>query len=97
MNCTVLSSTTTEEQYFRGFSARLFGQFVQSAREKAGLAVESAAWLAGMCDQEWVSLEVGDLLPCTREEFQSIAAAVDIEWDTMTRIILLCRKAWGIR
>ena len=96
MTNTVLQPTT-ESDYFRGFSARLFGAFIQSAREKAGLAVEPAAWFADMCTEEWMSLEAGDLLPSTKEEFQSIAAALDIEWSTMTSIILMCRQAWGIQ
>jgi hypothetical protein len=98
MTCTVLPSTSDDQQYFRGFWARIFGQFIQSAREKAGLAVEPAAWLAGMSStEEWVSLEAGDLLPSTREEFRSIAAALDIPWETMTSVVLMCRQAWGIQ
>jgi hypothetical protein len=97
MTYTVPQPTATDEQYFQGVWGRFFGQFIQSAREKAGLAVEPAAWLAGMCTQEWESMEAGDLLPSTRGQFQSIAAALDIEWETMTRIILMCRQAWGIQ
>jgi len=89
--------STTESTYFQGFSARLFGQFVQSAREKAGLAIEPAAWMTGMCVEEWTSLEAGDLLPTSREKCQLIAAALDVEWETMTRIIMMCRQAWGIQ
>jgi hypothetical protein len=96
MTCTIVPSTS-ESSYFQGFSARLFGAFIQSAREKAGLPVEPAAWFANMCTEEWVSLEAGDLLPSTKEEFQSIAQALDIPWETMTNIILMCRQAWGIQ
>ena len=96
MTITALPSTP-ESSYFQGFSARMFGSFIQSAREKAGLPIEPAAWLAGMCTEEWVSLEAGDLLPNTREKFESIALALDVEWSTMTSIILLCRQAWGIQ
>jgi hypothetical protein len=96
MTITALPSSA-ESNYFQGFSARLFGAFIQSAREKAGLPVEPAAWLAGFCTEEWASLEAGDLLPNTKAEFQSIARALDIEWQTMTNIILMCRQAWGIQ
>jgi len=86
-----------ESSYFQGFSARMFGSFIQSAREKAGLPIEPAAWLAGMCTEEWVSLEAGDLLPNTREEFRLIAAAIDVEWETMARIVMMCSRAWGVQ
>ncbi len=97
MQCTVLPSTTTDDQYFQSFSARLFGHFIQSAREKAGLAVERVAWLADICPEAWTAMEAGDLLPTTREELELIAAALDIEWELMTRILLMCRNAWGVQ
>lgn len=90
-------TTTSDQQYFRGVWARIFGQFIQSAREKAGLPVEAAAWMAGMCPQEWASIEAGDLLPNTREQLQVIAAALDIPWQTMTSMLLMCRQAWGVQ
>jgi hypothetical protein len=96
MTCTVPASTT-DDQYFQGVWARTFGQFIRSGREKAGLAVEPAAWLAGMCTEEWASIEAGDLLPSSRDEFRLIAAALDIPWETMANIVLMCSQAWGIR
>ena len=50
-----------------------------------------------MCTEEWVSLEAGDLLLTTREQLQAVARALDIPWETMTHIILMCRQAWGIQ
>ena len=89
--------STDDSRYFEGLWARLFGQFIQSAREKAGLAVESAAWLADMCPQEWTSIEAGDLLPTSREQLELIAVALDIKWATMASIVAMCRQAWGIQ
>ena len=95
MTFAVLPSTD-DNQYFRGVWARMFGQFIKCAREKAGLAVEPPAWLAGIDTQKWSAMEAGTWLPTTRQQFQLIAAALDVEWATMTRIILMCRQAWGV-
>ena len=75
----------------------MFGHFIESGREKAGLSIEQTAELAGMGVEDWTGLEVGTWLPATRRQFRSIAAALDIDWDTMTRIILMCRQAWGVQ
>lgn len=88
--------STAEIQYFEGVWARMFGAFTASGREKAGLSVEQAAILAGMEAQRWTALEAGDWLPSTREQFHRIAVALDIEWSTMARIVLMCRGAWGL-
>ena len=75
----------------------MFGEFMESAREKAGLSIEPAAWMAGIDPQQWSAMEAGDWLPTTREQFQSIAAALDVDWQTMTSIVLMCRQAWGVK
>ena len=87
--------STTENQYFQGVWARMFGHFIESGREKAGLSIAQAAYLAGMTAKDWAGLEIGTWLPTTRQQFRSMAGAIGIEWDTMTRIILMCRQAWG--
>ena len=74
----------------------MFGHFIESGREKAGLSIEQAAYLAGMNVEDWSGIEVGTWLPTTRQQFRSMAAALDMEWSTMTSIILMCRQAWGI-
>jgi hypothetical protein len=68
-----------------------------SARDRAGLSVERAARLADMYPEAWTSMEAGDLLPTTREELELIAAALDIEWALMARILLMCRQAWSVQ
>ena len=86
-----------DKQYFQGVWARMFGHFIQSGREKAGLPIEAAAWFANLDDQQWSAMESGDLLPTTREQLQLVASALDIPWDTMSRMIVMCRQAWGIQ
>ena len=88
--------TTTENEYFQGAWRRFFGRFIESGREKAGLSIEQAAALAAMTAEEWAAIEAGASLPATRQQLQSIADALHIEWALMTRIVLLCRQAWGL-
>ena len=92
-----LQLPTVDSEYFQGFWARMFGQFIQSGREKAGLSIEQAAELAGMSAEDWAGLEVGTWLPATRRQFRALSGTLDIDWDTMTRIILMCRQAWGVQ
>ena len=89
--------TTTDNEYFQGAWRRFFGRFIESGREKAGHSIEQAAALAAMTAEEWAAIEAGASLPTTRQQFQSIAGALHIEWGTMTRIVLLCRQAWGLK
>lgn len=92
-----LLSSSEDSQYFQGAWSRFFGTFIESGREKAGLSVEQAAELAGMEAERWTALEAGAWLPTTREQCHRIAVALDIDWVTMTKIVLLCRQAWGIQ
>ena len=89
--------TTTDNEYFQGAWRRFFGRFIESGREKAGLSVEQAATLAGIGVEEWTAIEAGATLPATRQQLRAIADALNIEWGTMARIVLLCRHAWGIQ
>ena len=92
-----LLQPTTDSQYFQGAWGRFFGKFIESGREKAGLSIEQAAELAGMEAGRWSAIEAGSWLPRTREQFRAMADALGIEWALMTRIILLCRQAWGVQ
>ena len=92
-----LLQPTPENQYFQGVSSRLFGAFMESGREKAGLSVGQVAELAGVEVGQWAAMETGDWLPTTRRQFRSIAIALGVEWDAMTSIVLMCRQAWGIQ
>src|SRR3974377_1634995 len=48
---------TTENLFFQGAWGRMFGHFIESGREKAGLSIEQAAVLAGMSAEDWAGLE----------------------------------------
>ena len=87
---------TAENIYFQDIWSRVFGQFIQSAREKAGRSVEETAALAGMNPAQWLGVEAGDYLPITRQQLHVVADAVTMEWATMAEIVMLCRQAWGI-
>ena len=83
--------------FFQGFWPRMFGSFVESAREKTGCSIEQAAVLAGMDPTEWTAIEAGDQLPKTRRQLQFMTAALEMEWATMVNIVCLCSGAWGLR
>ena len=86
----------SDSAFFEGFSARMFGAFIESAREKAGRSIEQAAMLAGISATQWTAIEAGNQLPSTRSGLRALADAAGIEWDTMASIVLLCRQAWGV-
>jgi transcriptional regulator with XRE-family HTH domain len=86
-----------DNQYFQAVWSRVFGAFIQSAREKAGMTVEQAARLTGTDAQRWREIEAGTWLPATRQQLHLLAAALDVDWATMARIVLMCRQAWGIQ
>ena len=88
--------STTENKYFEGVWSRMFGSFMASGREKAGLSVERAAKLTGIDAQRWSAMEAGDWLPETRQQFHLIASGLDIDWDTMVGVVMMCRGAWGL-
>jgi len=88
---------TSDCEYLQGVWSRFFGKFIASGREKAGLSIEQAASLAGFSAAEWQAIEAGSSLPTTRKQFRSIADALNIEWVTMAKIVLLCRQAWGLK
>lgn len=83
--------------FFQGVWAGMFGSFIESGREKAGLTVEQAAVLAGMDPAEWTAIEAGDQLPKTRRQLQFMAIALEMEWATMANIVCLCSGAWGVK
>lgn len=92
-----LLPSTTENEYFEGVWARMFGSFMASGREKASLSVEQVAELTGIEAAQWSAMEAGDWLPENRQQFRSIAAALNIEWPLMVSVVQLCSQAWGIK
>jgi len=47
-----------------------------------------------MTVSEWEAIEAGRV-PRTREQFQALAAGLDIEWLAMAGLAIICRQAWG--
>ena len=88
-------SASANADYFRGVWGRFFGSFMQSARENGGWSVEQTAELAGMDAAEWLAVEAGTLLPDSRQQLQSMADALEMEWSSMAQIVVLCQDAWG--
>jgi transcriptional regulator with XRE-family HTH domain len=76
------------------FWGRLFGRFIQSARENAAFSVGEAARLAGMGSAAWEAVEAGQV-PATLQQLEAIAAALNIERTAMADLVLLCSRAWG--
>ena len=91
-----LLPSTVENEYLEAVWSRMFGSFMASAREKVALSVEQASALADMETEQWSAMEAGDWLPETRQQFHLIAAALDIDWDTMVGVVMMCRGAWGL-
>lgn len=74
---------------------RLFGQSIQSCREQAGLSVEQAARLSGMEVSEWAAIEEGDV-PQETDRLRAMAAAMEVSYDKLLNLVLLCRAAWEL-
>lgn len=88
---------TDDSRYFQGVWARMFGHFIQSARQKAGRSVEETAALAGMDPAQWLGVEAGDYLPMTCRQLHVVADAVAMERAAMAAVVLLCRQAWEMQ
>ena len=88
--------STTENQYFQGVWSRMFGAFIESARGKAGLAVEPAAGWPAWCPE--VGVDRGRR---PAPDYQA-AAPLDRRGSRYRvghdgQIVLMCRQAWGVQ
>src|SRR5437868_2276933 len=79
----------------RRFWAGIFAQAVRHNRQARGLSLEQAAQLAGMEASEWAAIEAG-AVPQTTAQLQSIAGTLEIGYDRLLNLVLLCRDAWQI-
>ena len=80
--------------YERQIWGQFFGALIRSARETRGLSIEEASRAVGMAVSEWEAIEAGTV-PRTREQLEAVAAGLDIEWDAMASLVLVCGQAWG--
>ena len=76
----------------RSFWAGIFGNAICLARQERGYSVEKAAHLAGM-ETEWAEIEDG-CVPLTQVELRSVAGTLEVSFDRMMNLVLLCRDAW---
>lgn len=87
-------SRSPRAAYERQVWGEFFGELVRSAREQRTLSVEKVARAAGMSASEWESIEAGTV-PQTREQLQTIAAGLAIQWEDFAGVVIFCRQAWG--
>ena len=74
---------------------RLFGSCIQGVREEADLSLEEAARLSGMKTFEWAAIEEGTV-PQDASRLRAMADAMQISFDQIGNLVLLCRAAWEL-
>jgi hypothetical protein len=74
---------------------RLFGGLIERKREASGHSVGEIACLAGMAWSEWAAIEAGHV-PGDPAQLRSMAAALELGYDQMTRLALICRDDWDL-
>jgi transcriptional regulator with XRE-family HTH domain len=80
---------------FRQSMGRLFGSCIQEARKTAGLSLEEAARLSGMAASAWMAVEEG-CVPQDIKQLRAMADAMEISFDQIGNLVLLCRAAWEL-
>ncbi len=83
------ASFTLRRRFWAGFLAHT----VQHHRQARALSVEQAAQLAGMEASEWAAIEAG-YVPQTTAQLRSMAGTLEISYDRLLNLVLLCRDAW---
>jgi len=78
---------------FRQSMGRLFGSCIQEARKTAGLSLEEAPRLSGMEFSEWLAIEDG-FVPQDINRLRAMADAMQISFDQIGTLVLVCRAAW---
>jgi len=74
---------------------RLFGFCIHETRESAGLSIEEAARLSGMEFSEWLAIESGNV-PQDINRLRAMAEAMQVNFDTIATMVLVCRGAWEL-
>ena len=72
---------------------RIFGTMIESARKRLDRSREQAATLAGMEPSEWAAIEAGHV-PADPARLRAMAASLEIRFEQMENMVLLCREAW---
>ena len=68
---------------------RLFGGLVEETRQAKGYTVSEAARLAGIEFSEWLAIEAGHV-PADEAQLRSMAAALEISFDQLLLLVLIC-------
>ena len=76
--------------------SRLFGFCIRETRESTGLSIEEAASLSGMAVSEWMSIEAGGYVPQDLNQLRAMAEAMEISFDKIASMVLVCRAAWEL-
>ena len=74
---------------------RLFGFGIQEMRQNSVLSIEEAARLAGIEVSEWAAIEDG-YVPRETNRLRAMAGALEISYDQLFNLVLLCREAWEL-
>jgi len=94
---TILPSQTPPSASFtlRRFWAGIFARAIEHNRQAIGLSLEDAARLAGMEISEWAAIESG-AVPQTTAQLHAIAETLEVNYDHLLNLVLLCRDAWEL-
>lgn len=79
----------------RGVWSRMFGHYICDTRKSAGLSIEQTARLTGMEVYKWMAIEEGHV-PQDINRLRAMAAAMEICFDQIAMLVLLCRDAWEL-
>ena len=79
----------------RAVWGRLFGHYIGTIRKNAGLSIEEAAGLSGLEISEWAAVEEG-YVPQDINRLRAMADAMEIGFDRIATLVLLCREAWEL-
>ena len=74
---------------------RIFGYCIQKTREKTDLSIEEAGRLSGMKSSEWMAIEEGTV-PQDINRLRAMADAMEINFDKIATLVLVCRDAWEL-
>jgi transcriptional regulator with XRE-family HTH domain len=91
----MFASFPSSDELFSQSMGRLFGHCIQDVRKQAGLAIEDAARLSGMEVSEWLAIEGGSV-PQDINRLRAMADAMEISFDKISTLVLVCRAAWEI-
>jgi transcriptional regulator with XRE-family HTH domain len=98
MSIRILGSQSSPSANFalrRRFWAGIFAEAIAYNRQARGLSVEPAAESAGMAASEWAAIEAGSV-PQTTAQLQSMGEVLEIGYDKLLNLVLLCRDAWEL-